>query len=255
MRLDDDLPACSMESADFCCAMVLLCNFFILERRFLVGSFSFMHWVIFGLIGFFLYKIFKKDGGDNKYCKTCGYSGSVKSKTKGSLIIEIILWICFIIPGLIYSVWRMTTKGLVCPSCGGTELIPVNSPIAQQLLGSGVGKRSAVRTSKDFDTDIVGESNYQGNLAKICGNKKPEGEDKVVSAKVILDNNNKHDRNAVAVQINGLLVGYLSRDAARCWRAANPPAQFDCQALINGGWKNEDDEGLYGVRLNVVLPD
>ena len=67
-------------------------------------------------------------------CTNCGYQGKPKLVVKGSILIELVLWICFIIPGLIYSIWRLTTKHKACPSCGAPNMIPLDSPRAQQML-------------------------------------------------------------------------------------------------------------------------
>lgn len=72
------------------------------------------------------------------FCLECNAAGKPKFKTKGSIMIEMILWCCFIIPGLIYSIWRQTTKYKVCPFCGAKQLIPLNSPKAERL-DKGVG--------------------------------------------------------------------------------------------------------------------
>ena len=67
-------------------------------------------------------------------CTSCGYTGEPSAITKGSIWIEIILWLCFILPGLIYSFWRLSTRHDGCPSCGQTTVIPVNSPMAQKFI-------------------------------------------------------------------------------------------------------------------------
>lgn len=67
-------------------------------------------------------------------CKDCGHIGSSKQVIKGSIIFEIILWLCFIVPGLIYTIWRLSTKRQACPECGGS-MIPVNSPIGRKIAG------------------------------------------------------------------------------------------------------------------------
>jgi hypothetical protein len=54
-------------------------------------------------------------------------------ETRGSFWIEIALWLLFCAPGLIYSIWRLTTKRKVCPNCGAEDLIPPTSPRAKQL--------------------------------------------------------------------------------------------------------------------------
>lgn len=67
-------------------------------------------------------------------CATCGSRGTPKATTRGSILIEIILWLCFIIPGLIYSIWRLTTRYNACPTCGSKDMIPVNSPTGKRLV-------------------------------------------------------------------------------------------------------------------------
>ena len=68
-------------------------------------------------------------------CVDCLTQGKPKLYTKGYFLIELILWLCFIVPGLIYTVWRVGSRQNVCPSCGGSNLIPVDSPRAKQILG------------------------------------------------------------------------------------------------------------------------
>jgi predicted RNA-binding Zn-ribbon protein involved in translation (DUF1610 family) len=60
----------------------------------------------------------------NLKCSNCGEKNevSLKKRAKGSIGIEIVLWLCFFVPGILYSLWRMTTKATVavCPNCGKT---------------------------------------------------------------------------------------------------------------------------------------
>jgi len=67
-------------------------------------------------------------------CSTCGHIGSTKTAVKGSILIEIILWLCFIIPGVIYSLWRSSSRHKTCPKCGGTNLIPLDTPVGMKIL-------------------------------------------------------------------------------------------------------------------------
>jgi hypothetical protein len=70
------------------------------------------------------------DAGRDRHCMTCGVDGAPVSRTRGSIGIEILLWLCFIVPGLIYSLWRLTTRHQACASCGATNLVPVSAPAA-----------------------------------------------------------------------------------------------------------------------------
>ena len=66
-------------------------------------------------------------------CTKCGTQGQPEKRMKGSWVIELILWLCFIIPGMIYTQWRHSSRYSACPVCGGTDLIPLDSPMAKQL--------------------------------------------------------------------------------------------------------------------------
>jgi predicted RNA-binding Zn-ribbon protein involved in translation (DUF1610 family) len=69
------------------------------------------------------------------YCPQCGAVGAGKRRTKGSFLVEVILWLCFIIPGLLYSLWRVSSRETVCAKCGATGIIPADSPKAREALG------------------------------------------------------------------------------------------------------------------------
>ena len=67
-------------------------------------------------------------------CTQCGHVGKPKRIAKGSLGVEIVLWLCFLIPGLIYSVWRSSSYHPACAKCESTDMIPVDSPRAKKIL-------------------------------------------------------------------------------------------------------------------------
>ena len=80
-------------------------------------------------------------------CANCGYVGAPKTAVKGSFLLEVVLWFCFIIPGLIYSIWRSTSRHKACPACGNTHLVPIDSPNGKKLLESS-GKTAAQVTEE-----------------------------------------------------------------------------------------------------------
>lgn len=67
-------------------------------------------------------------------CRSCGFVGSSRRDIKGSVVVELFLWFVFLLPGLIYSIWRLTTKSEICPKCKSTSMIPVDSPMGKKLL-------------------------------------------------------------------------------------------------------------------------
>lgn len=110
----------------------------------------------------------------------------------------------------------------------------------------------------EFDFDLVGESFYQDNLAKICG-PKSEGTKRVFATGIIIPyDTNPHDPLAVRVEIKGLVVGHFAKEAARQYRkqlqksGAPPYARMSCDAMIVGGWITKDGkEASYGVKLDI----
>lgn len=67
-------------------------------------------------------------------CTTCGFVGPAVTKTPGNIWYEIILWIFFILPGVLYSIYRLASKKQVCSSCGNPTLIPIDSPKGQEMM-------------------------------------------------------------------------------------------------------------------------
>ena len=58
-------------------------------------------------------------------CPNCKYEGESKTFCKGSMLVELVLFLCFIIPGLIYSVWRSSSRYSGCPQCGWTHVVKI----------------------------------------------------------------------------------------------------------------------------------
>ncbi len=69
-------------------------------------------------------------------CTSCNTIGKPIKITKGSILIEIVLWLSFLVPGLIYSIWRVSSRYKACPECNQATMIPVSTPRGEQLLRS-----------------------------------------------------------------------------------------------------------------------
>lgn len=75
--------------------------------------------------------------GIPKYvCAGCHYKGKPIRLKEGSAKLEIILWICGIIPGLIYSIICYKNGIDICPSCKTPSMISVKGPHGQRLYGA-----------------------------------------------------------------------------------------------------------------------
>ena len=86
---------------------------------FVIFIFPFLFFIIFS-------KLFSRKRYTIVSCPNCKYNGEGKYRTKGSLLIEIILWLCFLLPGIIYTIWRLNSRGWVCPQCEFEHVIKKN---------------------------------------------------------------------------------------------------------------------------------
>lgn len=86
---------------------------------------------------------------------------------------------------------------------------------------------------------IVGESFHEKEIQKAIGRikKLKDGESVVLPAFLKHEPKNKFDRNAIAVIVNGLTIGYVEKETAKIW-AGNIPCDPRINARIT---KNPSD--------------
>lgn len=94
--------------------------------------------IVLALLAWLIARLFRSPS--KLVCTACGTVAKPKMVTRGSILIEIVLWLCFIIPGLIYSIWRHTTRGNACAACGSEQLVPVESPVGRKLIAKHMPK-------------------------------------------------------------------------------------------------------------------
>jgi len=115
-----------------------------------------------------------------------------------------------------------------------------------------------------FPLQVQGESYYRANIEEISeflDEDDGEGVDASnFTARLILDDNNQYDPgNAVRVEIDGKLVGHLSKQNAMAYRhrlaqLGLSNAIGECRASIKGGFAlPEGGFADYGVRLDLDL--
>lgn len=115
-------------------------------------------------------------------------------------------------------------------------------------------------TRGEFEFKVVGESFHQSALSALAS---PYDEislkEAVFKATLFPDDNNKYDKLAVRVDINGLTVGHLSKDDARSFRRRlsnkkMPKAITSCDSKITGGFLMKNGQRAhYGVMLDIKL--
>jgi hypothetical protein len=97
---------------------------------------------------------------------------------------------------------------------------------------------------------VVGTSHYQDALLELSGR---QGDEEIRVARVGIlapEPDNPHDPNAIKVEVDGRLVGYLSRDENRRWLDVVTGRKVGCEAMIAG---REGTTGL-GVFLRLPTP-
>lgn len=87
--------------------------------------------VLFGLIA---WALLRTKPGPVRVCAVCGHHGPTVRRTRGSMGVEVLAWLLLLIPGVIYSLWRLTTRQVVCSECGSEQVIPVTSPAGRRLV-------------------------------------------------------------------------------------------------------------------------
>ena len=121
------------------------------------------------------------------------------------------------------------------------------------------GLQVARNKEESVSLDVVGERNYQRDLASLMAALRTSPNEWSVDtvARLVRDPNNRYDRNAVQVLIHGRLVGYLPRDEAenaqpwlkRIERTGKPVFVV---ASVGGG---REDEGGHLRPIGVTLED
>ncbi|GAB3922822.1 hypothetical protein GCM10029976_012170 [Kribbella albertanoniae] len=109
--------------------------------------------------------------------------------------------------------------------------------------------------SGDDDLEVVGESHYQDALWSISGARVGQSVRCTVDAVLVPEPQNTYDPNAIAVVIQGHLVGYLDRQTAGQYVAGLNElmrlhgAHIGLSGVIVGGGHYDDGPGRLGVWL------
>ena len=91
-----------------------------------------------------------------------------------------------------------------------------------------------------YAVEVVAESGCLGGLDTVCRSRIDGGIDMMLRARLILENDDRFERQAIRVSIRGHSVGYLPRANARDFRRAamyvglGRTLIFECAALVRG---------------------
>ena len=95
---------------------------------------------------------------------------------------------------------------------------------------------------------IVGESNYQPALRRVCGRRREVGWCRAVEVTLVREPDNPHDANAVMATIDGECVGYLPREHAGYMAPILDDHAIDAFTVcgvVRGGWLDAPSFGCH----------
>lgn len=118
---------------------------------------------------------------------------------------------------------------------------------------------------ESYPLKVEGESYHRQNIEQVSGYLGEEDGVKIddLIAQLVLEDTNQSDPgNAVKVEIDGLLVGHLSREVAARYRMklkqlGIPGATGECYASVRGGYikRSTGEQADFGVRLDLIIDE
>lgn len=104
-------------------------------------------------------------------CTNCKNT-TIEPLQRGNGAVEIVLWFCYLIPGLLYSVWRRSVPANVCPVCRKDSLVPETMVIENKAEHNSV----IVHNERDeVDCPFCAEKILRkAVICKHCGKDLPE---------------------------------------------------------------------------------
>ena len=100
-------------------------------------------------------------------CTQCGYVSKGAYYKKGSGLIELVLWLTFLVPGIIYSIWRRRSNLKSCIKCKSQSLIPIDSPRAKKVLEESGQNQSSYQEIINAEIKLEAEKTKKDNRERI----------------------------------------------------------------------------------------
>lgn len=110
-------------------------------------------------------------------CRECGYIGRKKSIRPGSSIIELILILTAVIPGIFYQLLRNAGKKEVCPQCNSQNMVPIDSPCGKKVIQEfnfsvNINANNEIKTKTKKEVSINSEVNNVRLILVKAGKEK-----------------------------------------------------------------------------------
>lgn len=83
-------------------------------------------------------------------CARCGAVGAAVRHTRGSGVVEALLWLCglaawvlygwaALAPALLYGAWRVIRRRETCGACGSADVVPAATPRGRRIAAGDRG--------------------------------------------------------------------------------------------------------------------
>jgi uncharacterized membrane protein YqaE (UPF0057 family) len=102
-----------------------------------MSEFSLIHWLIVAGVGYVLYRALRPArprASDPMVCLHCGTVAPPVVQTRGHFALEVVLWLLLIVPGIIYSIWRLASRRDVCGACSSANLVSPATPAGKRQI-------------------------------------------------------------------------------------------------------------------------
>lgn len=156
------------------------------------------------------------------YCNLCG-NYSITPLMKGSGWVELVLYLCYIAPGIIYSVWRRTGQPNVCPLCKAAGLVPaaVAKPRGSPIVDAELQNNNVPQERHTKKCPVCAEViKLEAIKCRFCGKKFDPGD----VARQIAEHGNEYSSGNRVLCSDGNCIGVIGPDGRCkvCGRAGAP---------------------------------
>jgi hypothetical protein len=91
---------------------------------------------------------------ESMLCTQCGSVTSPRRVMPGSILITVVLICFFVVPGIVYWLWRHTSTYLVCGKCGSRSIVPPDSPYGRDAIATRPAVAASLDEAKKGENDM-----------------------------------------------------------------------------------------------------
>jgi hypothetical protein len=93
-----------------------------------------------------------------KHCLDCGFVGLPKQCKPGTFGVEVVLWVLLVVPGVVYTIWRLSSRYEGCAKCGSKRIVPAGENMAQ----TAIGRMTPTPSAQSWYCEACGQPIFKG---------------------------------------------------------------------------------------------